>query len=93
MDIVQAIERVSALRDDVRRIDKMLDRLLGEGWSTPPKISADIAMDGFAVMRTTLDRDGCLGLLRSTKADHMDEIARLQPVIDTANAALRGIGV
>lgn len=91
MDIKKAIERVSSLRDAIQRIDKAIAKTEYTGYGRPIRVSAEVSVEDIGDTRVTLDRDDCIALLRATKEKYEAEIAKLQPVIDMANAALKGL--
>jgi hypothetical protein len=97
MDIKQAIERVSGLRDHIeqmRDILTMLERRKDDDgdvhvdvWN-PDRSKSDHQFN----RRALLTRNALMASLLNSIRVHEEEISRLQPVIDMANAALKGVG-
>ena len=48
-------------------------------------------MEDAGSIQIMLDKEDCIALLRATKNKYETEISKLQPVIDMANAALKGV--
>ncbi|WJJ93409.1 hypothetical protein [Neopusillimonas aromaticivorans] len=91
MDIKKAIERVSSLKEAARRIDKAIERSEFKGYGRPVRVSADVYVEEVGSIQIMLDKEDCIALLRATKNKYEAEISKLQPIIDMANAALKGV--
>ena len=92
MDIRQAIEHVAYLAGQIRDLDKALAQANTIEYGKPCEVKARVFVRNHGTEDVILDRDAAIDLLRKTKEHYQTKIDRLQPVIDMANAALRGIG-
>lgn len=91
MDIKQAIERVNDLKNRIRKLDGALKASEKTEYGSLVEVSAEVFVHGFGTLSVSLDRDTCLKALQDTKAGCEARVAKLQPVIDMANAALKGV--
>lgn len=91
MDIRQAIEHVAYLAGQIRDLDKALAQSTTLEYGSPCQVTARVLVRNHGIEDVILDRDAAINLLRKTKEHYQAEVDRLQPVIDMANAALRGL--
>lgn len=87
MDIETAIQTVRDLLKDLRDINGAIRRI--EEFDDDASLSVKTYATGN--INIVINNDDCLKLLKRTKAHHEAKIAKMQPVIDMANAALKGI--
>lgn len=91
MNITQAIETVGKLKHRIEEVDRALKAADKTEYGRPAEVSASVFVYGAGTTRVNLDRDACIKALQDTKAGYEARIAKLQPVIDMANAALKGV--
>lgn len=92
MNISEAIETVSSLKKSIERVDNALKCAeKTEYGGDPVRVQASVIVTGAGDTRVSLSRDACIKALQDTKANYEARIATLQPVIDMANAALKGL--
>lgn len=91
MDIQEAIKRIEKLRGLIQNIERAIEHGDHTESGRPMRIRASVWVEGVGDNAIALDREDCIIFLRKTKEKHEAEIARLQPVIDMANAALKGL--
>lgn len=91
MNIAEALDTVSRLKRAVEEVDKALAAADKKEYGAPAKVSASVFVHGVGTTSVSLDRGACIKALQDTKAGYEARIAKLQPVIDMANAALRGM--
>lgn len=92
MNINQALSTVEALRRQIGDMDKALAASEKTEYGKPVKVETRVFVGGHGTETVHLDREAATELLRTTKARAEARLATLQPVIDMANAALKGIG-
>lgn len=91
MDIQEAIKRIEKLRGLIQNIEKAIEYSDRTGYGRPMRMRASVWVEDVGDNGIALDREDCIIFLRKTKEKYEAEIARLQPVIDMANAALKGL--
>lgn len=91
MHIGQAIARVKELRSKIEGVDNALNNIDKTHLGNPAKFSATVWVESAGNTNITIGRDEVVALLQSTKRGFESEISKLQPVIDMANAALKGV--
>lgn len=91
MNITEALDTVSRLKRAVEEVDKALKAAEKTEYGAPAKVSASVYVHGAGTTSVNLDREACIKALLDTKAGYEARIAKLQPVIDMANAALKGV--
>ena len=91
MNITEALDTVSRLKRAVEEVDKALKAAEKTEYGTPVSVSASVFVRGAGTTCVSLDREACVKALQDTKAGYEARIAKLQPVIDMANAALKGV--
>lgn len=92
MDINQALSTVEALRRQIDGLGKALAASEKTEYGKPVKVETSVRIYCHGSETVHLDREAAVELLRVTKALAEERLAKLQPVIDMANAALKGIG-
>lgn len=93
MNIKEAIERVSFLRSDAQRIRKLLEQLDRRDLKGAVEVSARLHThtQQFPMDSTFIYAGLLKDVLHAQQNANTAEIARLQPVIDMADAALKGL--
>lgn len=91
MNISEAIDTIGRLKRAVSEVDKALQAAEKEEYGSPARVEASVFVRGAGSVDVSLDRDACIKALQDTKAGYEARIAKLQPVIDMANAALKGV--
>lgn len=91
MNIAEALDTVSRLKRAVEELDKALKATEKTEYGAPAEVSASVFVHGAGTISVSLDRDSCIRALQDTKNGYEARIAKLQPVIDMANAALKGV--
>lgn len=92
MNIKQAISRIADLRELIDSAERSRVRAdkLENGY--PVEVSVNVFVRGCGTTGVKCSRESALSLIDDTIKHYRAEIDHLQPVIDMANAALKGIG-
>lgn len=91
MDIKEAIATVAELKQKIKQINEMVAGAGKKYGDRSARISIRVWVEGKGDEQVSLKREDAIGLLESTRAGLLAEIDRLQPIIDMANLALKGL--
>lgn len=91
MDIKKAVETVAGLKRDIENINEIIEGTKRSYGDRPARISVTVWVESRGDARVKMNREDVVGLLESTRAEYLAEIDRLQPIIDMANLALKGL--
>jgi len=91
MDIKEAIATVAELKQKIKQINEMVAGAGKKYGDRSARISITVWVEGKGDEQVSLKREDAIGLLESTRAGLLAEIDRLQPIIDMANLALKGL--
>jgi len=91
MNIGEALNHVHDLKKSIKELDGAIKAADRAEYGKPVMVSASVFVRSAGSVSVALDRDACLKALQDTKAGYEARIAQLQPVIDMANAALKGV--
>lgn len=91
MDIKRAVETVAELKREIEHINEMVAGAGRKYGDRSAKISVRVWVESKGDARISIKREDAIGMLESARADLLAEIDRLQPIIDMANLALKGL--
>ena len=93
MNIAQTLDRLRNLRDDIRRLDEALEKAAAvtSVGSKKHSLNANVFVESMGAVSVNATRDAAIEMLKATKVAKQAEIDKLQPVVDMANAALKGL--
>lgn len=95
MDIEEAVVRANELELKIKKaqiiIEAAQEKYINDRYVNKPKVY--LCMNNYDSLDLVINQDEAISMLNKTKETAESELAKLQPVIDTANAALKGIGV
>ena len=91
MDIKQAVERVEHLLGQIESLDKAIAKTEELKYGLPCEVRVRVFVDNHGTRDVIAKRDEAIELLTGTRNHYQAEVDRLKPVIDMANAALKGL--
>ncbi|MDS1141749.1 hypothetical protein RE432_15010 [Pusillimonas sp. SM2304] len=91
MNIRQAIEHVADLKGRIETLDKAIAREPFTGYGRPIRLDVKVFVEDVGTIPVLQTREQCVQMLIATRDAYRAEITQIQPVIDMANAALKGV--
>jgi hypothetical protein len=88
IDIAHAVERVQDLQGMIKHIETVL--VVAEHSTKQVSCSVFVYGEG-RIDCPEMSREQCIDAMRATLSAYQAEISRLQPIIDMANLALKGL--